>query len=256
MFQITCPDLMKFENIRHGFFGRRGGHSAGIYQSLNCGTGSDDQPENIKKNRQAVLSSLGSRSGKLYGLYQIHSNIVHYLESPPDENIILRGDAMVTGQKNMALGILTADCIPVLLADPANEIIAAAHGGWKGVLSGILENTVQTMCDKGAERSNIIAVTGPCIAQENYEVGPEFIDSFLAQDPAHQQFFTPSSREKHCMFDLPGYLIQRLERANVAAVSSVEKCTYALEDQFFSYRRATHRGEEDYGRQISVITLT
>ncbi len=255
MFQITCPALMKSENIRHGFFGRRGGYSPGIYQSLNCGTGSDDQPENIKKNRQAVLSNLGSESGKLYGLYQIHSNIVHYLEKAPDDNIVLRGDAMVTGRKNMALGILTADCVPVLLADPVNKIIAAAHGGWKGVLSGILENTVQTMCDRGAKRNNIIAVTGPCIAQENYEVGPEFHANFIRQNNHYQRFFTNSPKPGHHYFDLKEFSHHRLKNCGIENTTILPHDTYAGKTDFFSYRRATHRGEADYGRQISVIML-
>ncbi len=165
-------------------------------------------------------------------------------------------DGMVTNISNIGLGLLTADCAPVLFADTKSRVIGAAHAGWRGAVAGVTDNIITAMENLGSRRSEIIAVIGPTISQGAYEVGPEFIENFLEQDPAHRQFFTASMREKHFMFDLPGYLTHRLERANISAVNWVGHCTYAHEDQFFSYRRATHRNEDDYGRQISVITLS
>lgn len=253
---MICNPLMQNSNIRHGFFTRKGGCSSGIYSSLNCGPGSDDISENVKKNRQSILSELSTDPARLCGLYQIHSNIVHYLETPwdgetPWDDHMPRGDAMVTSQKNIALGILTADCAPVLLADPENRVIGAVHAGWKGALTGILENTVRMMCQKGAKISNIIATVGPCIAQENYEVGPEFLEKFSD----HKYFFTNSHKKNHYLFDLKSFVTYRLEKSGLDKITALSHDTYSDEDNFFSYRRTTHRGEKDYGRQISTIIL-
>lgn len=241
--------------IRHGFFTRRGGCSSGLYHSLNCGPGNDDHPENVQKNRQTILAMLDPHAEKICGLYQIHSNVVHFLDQPWEGGKLLKGDGMVTRQKNIVLGILTADCAPVLLADPENGVIGAAHAGWQGALTGIVENTVQMMCDNGAENSNIVAAIGPCIAQQNYEVGPEFLKNFTDLESDHQRFFTNSPKENHHLFDLRGFVLDRLEKAGIQNISVNPHDTYALEDDFFSYRRSTHRGEVDYGRQISAIML-
>ncbi len=242
--------LLQHSNIRHGFFTRKGGCSSGIYTSLNCGPGSDDNPENVKKNRHTILAELGSQGATLCGLHQIHSNIVHYMDTPwVDE--LPKGDAVVTRQKNIALGILTADCAPVLFADPENGVIGAAHAGWKGALTGILENTIQIMCQKGAKIPNIIATIGPCIAQKNYEVGPEFLEKFAE----HQHFFIKSTKKDHYLFDLKGFVTYRLEESGLDKITALPQDTYSDEDILFSYRRATHQGEKDYGRQISTIMI-
>lgn len=243
--------LLSLPNIRHGFFTRKGGCSSGIYASLNCGSGSDDTPENIKKNRRTILTELDPHAARLCGLYQIHSTIVHYLETPWADDSPPRGDAIVTRRKNIALGILTADCAPVLFADPENGVIGAAHAGWKGARTGILENTVHMMCHKGAEVSSIIAVVGPCIARENYEVGPEFVENF----PEDQQYFTASYRQGHYLFDLKAFSLSKLEKLSLGKIEILARDTYGDKDNFFSYRRTTHRGEKNYGRQISTIML-
>ena len=251
---LTSP-LLHGTNIRHGFFTRKGGHSSGLYTSLNCGPGSDDRLQDVAKNRQAVLSAFGSEATHLCGLYQIHSNIVHYLEAPWQVDSQPKGDAIVTRQKDIVLGILTADCAPVLLADVENGVIGAAHAGWKGVLTGILENTIHMMCQQGAEISNITATVGPCIAQENYEVGAAFLKHFTDQQPDHQNFFRDSPNNNHYLFDLKGYSLSRLAKAGLDNITSLSHDTYADEEAFFSYRRATHRHEKKYGRQISAIML-
>ncbi|PCI32659.1 MAG: polyphenol oxidase [Alphaproteobacteria bacterium] len=252
--------LLRGPTIRHGFFSRKGGCSTGIYASANCGPGSDDQPENVRNNRRAILTDLSPDAHspnvhRLCGLYQTHSNRVHYLASPWDEDSLPRGDALVTRQKNIALGILTADCAPVLFADPSNGVIGAAHAGWKGALTGIVENTLQMMYQHGAELNQISAVVGPCISQGNYEVGPEFRKKFTDQTQAHRKYFINSPRQDHYLFDLKGFLRDRLETAGLKNMAILDHDTYNDEEHFFSYRRTTHRGEKDYGRQISTIML-
>ncbi len=253
MAPLKSPLLNDMNNISHGFFTRRGGCSTGLYKSLNCGPGSDDKPENVKRNRQNICTSLGGENVRLCGLYQIHSNIVHYLDNVSGGYILPKGDALVTKRKNVALGILTADCAPVLLADPANNIIGAAHAGWKGALTGVLENTVKIMCDNGATLENIRAAIGPCIAQENYEVGPEFLENFIDQEAEYKRFFINSPKEGHHLFDLRGFATKRLKEVGIMGIDILSFDTYANEDNFFSYRRTTHHNEQDYGRQLSVI---
>jgi YfiH family protein len=243
--------------IAHGFFGRRGGVSTGLYESLNCGPGSSDDPDCVVENRRLALAALapGTREGgtKLVSLSQIHSAIVHTL---PAWDAPLEGDAMVTATPGLALGILTADCAPVLLADPAAGVIGAAHAGWKGALGGVLEATLEAMEKLGALRDRIGAAIGPCISQDNYEVGWDFRDRFLEQGLRHRRFFAPSSKEGHYRFDLAGYAAHRLAVAGVGSVESLGICTYPPENGFFSFRRTTHASEADYGRQISAIVLT
>ena len=238
--------------VAHGFFGREGGVSTGLYESLNCGPGSKDDPAAVAENRQRVADALGAHA--LISLSQIHSPIVHTLDHAPPQR--LEGDAMVTATPGLGLGILTADCAPVLLADAQAKVIGAAHAGWKGALGGVLEFTLEAMEKLGAARSRIAAAIGPCIAQENYEVGWEFRDKFLELGLRNRKFFIPSpGKEGHYRFDLEGYAAHRLTAAGVASVEKMGVCTYPPENGFFSFRRTTHAGEPDYGRQVSAILL-
>ena len=239
----------------HGFFGREGGVSTGLYESLNCGPGSSDEPKAVAENRRLVAATLapGVQGARLISLSQIHSAVVHTLpawEERPE------GDAMVTATPGLALGILTADCAPVLLADPKARVIGAAHAGWKGALAGVLEAALEAMEKLGASRDRIDAAIGPCISQDNYEVGDDFRARFLEQGAKHRRFFVPSDREGHHRFDLPGFAAYRLTAAGVGSVERLGICTYPPENGFFSFRRTTHAKEPDYGRQISAIVLT
>jgi YfiH family protein len=252
---IEAQTLSRISAVNHGFFDRKGGSSQGIYASLNCGLGSADNKDIVLNNRAHVASRLNLSPDQLINTHQYHSPEVLTVTKPWSIADAPKADGMVTNVANIGLGILTADCAPILFADQNAGVIGAAHAGWRGAVSGVTDNIIAAMEALGARRSAIVAVIGPTISQEAYEVGPEFIAEFLKQDAAHQLFFTPSKRDKHFMFDLPEYLLQRLQRANIADVSWVEICTYAHEEEFFSYRRTTHRGEKDYGRQISVITL-
>ncbi|MEY4706699.1 MAG: hypothetical protein RJB58_422 [Pseudomonadota bacterium] len=243
--------------VAHGFFGREGGVSTGLYASLNCGPGSRDAPEAVTENRRRVTAELGAH--ELVSLSQIHSPIVHTLDSAPPQR--LEGDAMVTAIPGLALGILTADCAPVLLADPRARVIGAAHAGWKGALGvidgrGVLEATLDAMEKLGADRGRIAAAIGPCISQANYEVGWDFRDRFLEQGLRNRKFFTPSGKEGHYHFDLEDYAAHRLTNAGIVSVEKMGVCTYPPESGFFSFRRTTHAGEPDYGRQGSAILLT
>jgi YfiH family protein len=247
--------------IAHGFFGREGGVSRGIYASLNCGPGSKDDPEAVAENRRRVADALAPDI-RLVSLSQIHSPIVHTLPAWGAENgQRLEGDAMVTATPGLGLGILTADCAPVLFADPKAQVIGAAHAGWKGALGtkdggGVLEATLEAMEKLGALRGRINATIGPCISQQNYEVGFDFRDRFLEQGLRMRRFFVPSDKEGHYRFDLPGYVAHRLTQAGTGTVENLAVCTYPSENGFFSFRRTTHAGEPDYGRQISAIVLT
>jgi polyphenol oxidase len=252
---LRSPVLDGFasKGIRHGFFTRRGGVSDGIYAGLNVGTGSNDDPQRVAENRRRVSSWMGIAPERLVTVHQVHSPDVVVVEAPFGAERP-KADAMVTGRPGLALGVLAADCGPILYADPEARVIGAAHAGWKGALTGVLEATVEAMERLGARRERIVAVLGPSISQENYEVGPEFMDRFVAADPANAAWFAPSEKPGHFMFDLNGYTIDRLKAAGVAAYS-LDRCTYADEALFFSYRRTTHRAEPDYGRQISAIVL-
>jgi YfiH family protein len=232
--------------IVHGFFGRDGGVSDGLYQSLNCGPGSRDRPEAVAENR--ARASRAIRPGAhLVTLSQVHSPTVHVVG--PDWSGRREGDGLVTAMPGYALGILTADCAPVLFADSQARVIGAAHAGWKGALGGVLEATLVAMESLGARRGGVRAAIGPCISQDNYEVGPEF--------PAKvgDQAFFRSGANGHFQFDLEGFVAHRLARAGIGDIARLGLCTYPQENGFFSFRRTTHRGEADYGRQISVISL-
>ncbi len=241
--------------IRHGFFTREGGVSDGIYASLNCGFGSRDRSGDVAENRSRVARALAVDTGALNTVHQVHSADVATVDAAWDPAAAPRADAMVCRTPGIAIGVLTADCGPVLLADPDAGVIGAAHAGWRGALSGIVEAAVGAMCGLGAERARIRAALGPCIAQASYEVGPEFRDAFLADDEANAGYFTAADRPAHFRFDLAGYVAARLARAGVASVERHDIDTYAETGQCFSYRRATHAGEDDYGRLISAIAL-
>lgn len=252
---IRSPELDRFAGagVRHGFFTRAGGVSQGLYRGLNTGVGSQDRPEHVAENRRRVASSLGVEPDRLVTLYQVHSADALVVRAPfagPRP----KADAMVTDRPGIALGVLAADCGPVLFADGEAGVIGAAHAGWKGALTGILEATIEAMEGLGAQRGRIAAVLGPSISADNYEVGPEFVERFTAADAANETYFSSSPKAGHAMFDLNRYTVERLIAAGVAA-SMVGRCTYADELYFYSYRRATHRQEPDYGRQISAIAL-
>lgn len=239
--------------VRHGFFTRHGGVSTGLYDGLNVGLGSGDRPESVVENRRLAARALGVEPEMLVTVFQVHSPDAVVARGPfPGERP--RADAIVTDRPGVALGVVTADCGPVLFADAEAGVIGAAHAGWKGALDGVLENTIAAMERLGARRRSIVAVLGPSISQDNYEVGPEFVARFLAADPGNSRWFVPSENPGRSMFDLRGYTVERLSRSDVAA-SMLDQCTYAGETRFFSYRRATHRGETDYGRQISAIVM-
>ena len=250
---IETPALMANPEMRHGFFTRRGGWSSGVYQSLNCGLGSKDDRATVERNRAHVATSLGLLPSQLVTAYQTHSADVVVLEGPPGGPI--RADALVATRPGIAVGVLTADCAPVLFTDHIAEIVAAAHAGWRGALAGVLEATVAAMERHGARRHRIAAAIGPAIHQRSYEVDAAFRDRFLAEDAANERFFVASDRAGHHHFDLPGYCATRLGRLGLRMVEASGECTYANEGDYYSYRRATHRGEGDYGRQISAITL-
>jgi YfiH family protein len=239
--------------IRHGFFTRTGGVSEGIYRGLNTGLGSNDDPGKVAENRYRVAAWMQVAPENLLSVNQIHSPdviVVREAFSPPRP----KADAMVTDRPGLAICASAADCGPVLFADPEARVIGAAHAGWKGALTGVLENTITAMEGLGAKRESIVAVLGPSISQANYEVGPEFVERFTAADAANARYFVASAKAGHALFDLNLYTVDRLGRAGVQA-AQLGRCTYAEENLFYSYRRATHRKEADYGRLISAIAL-
>ncbi|WP_281983613.1 peptidoglycan editing factor PgeF [Thalassorhabdomicrobium marinisediminis] len=237
---------------RHGFFTRRGGASSGVFEGLNCGTGSTDQHEAVAINRARVAQALGVEAPDLMGVYQVHSADVVTVTAPLTERP--KADALVTRTPGIALSVLSADCQPVLFADHKARVIGAAHAGWKGALGGVLEATLEAMEALGAMRENIQAVIGPCISQRAYEVGPEFFEDFIAEDPAFARFFVNGTDGKF-LFDLPALGLYRLRTAGVGAAEWTRHCTYSDPARFFSYRRATHNKDADYGRMMAAITL-
>lgn len=250
--RIKSPAL---NGITHGFFTRLGGVSEGIYESLNCGPGSGDDPQAVTENRRRVMEELEAEEASLFTLSQIHSNKVVCVRVPWSDAARPQADAMVTNLPNHALGILTADCGPVLFADAKAGVIGAAHAGWKGSLGGVLENTIAAMEQLGATRAHIVAVLGPCIAKESYEVGSEFYENFMAVRGDYHAHFSASAKAGHFYFDLSAFILEQLRESGLSQLSSLAMDTYTDETRFFSYRRSTHRGEPDYGRQISVVML-
>ena len=226
-----------------------------MFESLNCGYGSDDDPSLVRRNRQVVAEMLGTDTDRLITTYQIHSADVVRVEKPWLREHAPHGDAMVTRVPGIALGVLAADCAPVLFADPEGGVVGSAHAGWQGAFKGVVEAVVAAMVDLGAIRSRIHAQVGPCISQKNYEVGPEFRERFAEMDAGLVKFFVPSSRPDHWMFDLPAFVSFRLDQAAIGSFSVFGACTYELERKYFSYRRTTHRKESQYGRNISAIML-
>jgi polyphenol oxidase len=253
MLKLEAANLRGLPGLKHGFFGRQGGVSNGLYASLNCGPGSNDVREHVTENRRRALAALAP--GDLVTLYQIHSAEAVVVHRPWQQGEAPRADAMATTEPHIALGVLTADCAPVLFADADARIVGVAHAGWKGALGGVIEAAVALMEKLGARRTRIAAAIGPSISQKAYEVGEEFRAQFMAAEPANAAFFA-SGRAAHWQFDLPAYVQSRLVAAQIGTVVVQGACTYAREDDFFSYRRATHERETDYGRQISAIMLT
>ncbi|UMY18041.1 peptidoglycan editing factor PgeF [Methylobacterium organophilum] len=252
---IEAPELSSHSAIRHAFFTRQGGVSEGLYASLNGGIGSRDAPERVTENRARMCAQLGLPAANLVSLYQVHSADVVTVEAPFPLDGRPKADGMVSRVPGIVLGIATADCGPLLFADPEGRVVGAAHAGWKGALGGVIEATVAAMVALGARRERIVAVLGPTIAQASYEVGVEFVERFRAEAPGSERFFV-DGRPGHAQFDLPGFILARLQQAGVAEAVSLGLCTYADPERFYSYRRATHRAESDYGRLISAIALT
>jgi YfiH family protein len=251
---VRAASLEALAGVRHAFFTRGGGVSGGLYASLNGGQGSDDRPEHVEENRARMAAALGVQPDRFITAYQIHSPEVVVAEEPWTRTTRPKADAIVTRVPGLAVGVSTADCGPVLFADSEARVIGAAHAGWKGSLTGVLDATIATMEQLGAVRTRITAALGPTIRQLSYEVGPEFVARFTAADAGNARYFAPASRPDHAMFDLPGYIAMRLARAGIARVEDVGHCTYA-DARFFSYRRATHLAERDYGRHINAIAL-
>ncbi len=248
--------LLALTGIRHGFFTRDGGVSGGFYASLNGGVGSRDAAGNVAENRARMAAALEVEPHRLLTAHQAHSPHVVVAAAPWPPEPRPRGDAIVTSTPGLAIGVTTADCGPILLADPLARVIGAAHAGWRGALAGVLEATVAAMEQLGAERSRIRAALGPMIRQQNYEVRADLIARFAAEDSASERFFVPASRSGHALFDLAAYIAARLHRAGIDEIEDVGLCTYADPARFFSFRRSTHRAESDYGRHVNAIALT
>ena len=252
--KLSAASLGAIEGVRHGFFTRQGGVSSGIYASLNCGPGSRDPAANVAANRARVAELLGAEPGRLVTVFQKHSADA-VVATGPWNGATPEADAIVTKTPGLAIGILTADCAPVLFCDGEAGVIGAAHAGWKGALGGVIEATIEAMRKLGATPERIVAAVGPTISQDAYEVGSEFVARFGAEDPESSAFFATDEVSGEPHFDLPGYVGERLARAGVGSIADLGHCTYCEETRLFSYRRSQHHGEEDYGRQISAILL-
>lgn len=255
---LTEPGLAATPGFRHAFFTRQGGVSTGVYASLNVGYGSEDSRDSVTENRRRAMAALGHPAGALNTVYQVHSPDVMVADRNWAPDQAPQADAMVTDRPGIVLGILTADCVPVLFAGTTSDgrpVAGAAHAGWRGALGGVLDATVAAMESLGAARNGMGAAIGPCIGAASYEVGPEFNRPFLEEDPGNARFFAPGRRDGHPYFDIVGYVAARLGRLGVSAVGAVEADTCADADRFFSYRRKTLTGEADYGRELSAITI-
>lgn len=255
---IEARNLASLSGVRHGFFTREGGVSTGLYASLNCGWGSSDDPNLVAENRNRIGRFLGGDEmlgGGVITLYQEHGTTALHVTAPPDRSALPHADAIVSNTPGLVIGVLTADCAPVLMADPDAGVVAAAHAGWRGAVNDVVGSAVAEMERLGAKRERIAAAVGPCISQSAYEVGPEFEATFLERDPAFSTYFqraTPSARPH---FDLPAFVMMRLREAGIGSIEDLALCTCKNESLFFSYRRKTHLGEMDYGRQISAIVV-
>jgi len=247
--------LKKFLNIKHCFFSRKNGISKGLYKSLNCGLGSDDKKENVFKNLELVCKKIECKKELLITLNQKHSNQVFCFENIGAVKNKLSGDAIVSKVKNVGFGILTADCAPILFYDPNKKIIGCAHAGWKGALNGIIKNTVKKFNELSSNSNDIIAVVGPCIKKNNYEVKNDFFDKFVNYDKENENFFKKTTKEKYT-FDLRGFINKELSNLNITHIENIEKDTFSEDEFFYSYRRSIVNKEKDYGRCISVILMT
>jgi len=252
---FESPLLSAIPGLHHAFFSREGGVSEGIYAGLNGGVGSQDDPAHVTENRRRMAAALRVPPERFLTVFQIHSPDVAVATHPWDTATRPKADAIVTRTEGLAIGVTAADCGPILFTDPKARVIGAAHAGWKGAIGGVLEATVAAMEALGAARGRIVAAIGPCISQANYEVGPEFRARFVAEDATNARFFVASARDGYNRFDLEGYVAARLAQASVDRIETVAACTYARDADFFSFRRTTHRGEKDYGREISAIVL-
>jgi len=251
---LQSPILAALPGIRHAFFTRAGGVSDGVYSSLNGGVGSNDEPAKVRENRARMAQALAVQPERFLTCYQIHSPKVVEAHEPWTHETRPHADAIVTREPALAIGVSTADCGPVLFADPQARVIGAAHAGWRGALTGVLEATVEAMERLGADRSRIVAAAGPMIHQPNYEVGPDLVERFMAADKDNARFFSPGQPGKS-MFDLPGYVTSRLKALGIGPVDNLAICTYGDPGRFYSYRRTTHRSEPDYGRHVNAIAL-
>ena len=247
--------LSAIPGLRHAFFSREGGVSEGIYAGLNGGTGSNDDAARVAENRRRMAEQMGVAPDRLLTLYQVHSPDVVVATAPWDGGARPKADAIVTRTEGLAIGVTAADCGPILLVDPSARVIGAAHAGWKGALTGVLESTIDAMEKLGADRSGIVAAIGPLIRQHSYEVGSEFVERFLDADAENGLFFIPSTRAGHSMFDLAGFIRMRLENAGLLMIDDIGVDTYS-DERFYSYRRSVHRKEPDYGRHVHAIALT
>jgi purine-nucleoside/S-methyl-5'-thioadenosine phosphorylase / adenosine deaminase len=254
--RLCASSLAATGGVEHGFFTRQGGVSGGIFASLNCGPGSNDDAASVQENRARVAEILGAKPSHLLTVFQKHSATAVVAKAPWKEGKIPEADAIVTATPGLAVGVLTADCAPVLFCDGEARVVGAAHAGWRGALSGIVEATVEAMQKLGARPERIVAVIGPAISQDAYEVGADYQERFIAEEPESAAFFAVDEGSGEPHFDLPGYVAERLRRAGVGTVSDLGLCTYCEESRLFSYRRSQHHGERDYGRQISAILLT
>jgi polyphenol oxidase len=253
---LLAEGLSRQPHIRHGFFTRTGGVSKGIYAGLNCGFGSNDQSENVRENRARAARCLNPASTTILTVHQVHSALAVKVDRDLARNDLPKADAAVTTTPGLVIGVLAADCTPVLFSDPVAGVIGAAHAGWRGAVGGILQATVLAMEQSGASRSNIHAAIGPCISQANYEVGPDFEASLVERDLANTAFFARMGSNPRPHFDLPGFVEAELVHLGLAHVERQSPCTYENESLFFSFRRTTHRKEPDYGRQMSAIVLS
>jgi YfiH family protein len=253
MLTLTSALLDQVPGLKHAFFTRQGGVSTGVYDSLNVGVGSKDDPAAVQENRARAAAELGARAAHLLTCYQIHSNITVAADAPFPQRP--EADGVVTATPGLACGALSADCAPVLFADGEARVVAAAHAGWKGALGGIVASTVEAMVAKGARRDRIVAAVGPCIAQASYEVGQDFMDRFSHESPGSERFFAPGRAPEKRQFDLPGFVLHRLAQAGVERTEWIGRDTCADENLFFSNRRTRLKGESDYGRLLSAVVL-
>jgi YfiH family protein len=252
--RLASPLLSAIPGLRHAFFTREGGVSDGVYADLNGGLGSNDDPAKVAENRRRMAAQMGVAPARFLSVWQIHSPDAVVATGPWENASRPRADAMVTRSEGLSIGVTAADCGPILLVDPNARVIGAAHAGWKGALTGIVESTVEAMEKLGAERSGIVAAIGPLIRQHSYEVGGEFVERFIEADAENGVFFIPSTREGHAMFDLAGFIRMRLENAGVLMIDDIGVDTYS-DERCYSYRRSVHRKEPDYGRHVHAIAL-